>query len=191
MATIEIQNDKGETIVGLLEEKHAIDAGRERPRLVLIGHGAQGHKNYLFQKLLAQKLPYSSFRWDFRGNGDSSGRAGFANIAEDVEDYHTIAKHFTRLGYEIWAIVGHSRGSTAGFKYATTCEVPLAHFVNVSARYQMNDPQLYTRWPNMKEAMESQGFLEWKVRRRDQYEIYKITREDINRFTSWDNSHGK
>lgn len=43
-----------------------------------------GHKNYLFQPLLAEKLPYSSFRFDFRGNGDSEGEAGYANMAVGV-----------------------------------------------------------------------------------------------------------
>lgn len=40
-----------------------------------------GHKNYLFQRLLAEKLPYSSFRLDFRGNGESGGQPGYANMA--------------------------------------------------------------------------------------------------------------
>lgn len=44
-------------------------------------YAIQGHKNYLFQRLLGEKLPYSSFRFDFRGNGDSTGTAGFGNIA--------------------------------------------------------------------------------------------------------------
>lgn len=121
MTTVHIENDRGETIVGLFEYRD-IDANREKPRLVLIGHGVQGnaahvnrdvcgendlfllplsfsfqgHKNYLFQRLLGEKLPYSSFRFDFRGNGDSSGTAGYGNIAVKHARYtpHTI-KGFT------------------------------------------------------------------------------------------------
>lgn len=40
-----------------------------------------GHKDYLFHRVLAQELPYSSFRFDFRGNGESTGEPGYANMA--------------------------------------------------------------------------------------------------------------
>lgn len=42
MTTVHIENDRGETIVGLFEHRD-IDANREKPRLVLIGHGVQGN----------------------------------------------------------------------------------------------------------------------------------------------------
>ena len=42
MTSISIQNDRGETIVGILEKKDEIDTNRVRPRLVLIGHGVLG-----------------------------------------------------------------------------------------------------------------------------------------------------
>ena len=31
-------------------------------------------------------------------------------LQEDTEDYHTVANYFEQQGYEIFAIVGHSRG---------------------------------------------------------------------------------
>src|ERR1700694_1802695 len=31
----------------------------------------RGHKNYCYQRHLAEKSPFDSFRFDFRGNGDS------------------------------------------------------------------------------------------------------------------------
>ncbi|KAI8142399.1 Alpha/Beta hydrolase protein, partial [Fennellomyces sp. T-0311] len=148
-----------------------------------------GHKNYLYQRLLSQKLPYSNYRFDFRGNGDSTGQAGYANIAEDTEDYHTVANYFEKQGYEIFAIVGHSRGSTAGFKFATTCEKPLPHFVNVSGRYKMNDNQIYKNRPEIGEALDRQGYFDWKVRKRDSFITIKVTRKDVERFITWDNSH--
>lgn len=48
----------------------------------------------------------------------------------------------------------YSIGSTAGLKYATTCQKPLAHFVNVSGRYQMNDPQIFRNRPHFFEELE-------------------------------------
>lgn len=75
---------------------------------------------------------------------------------EDAEDLHTVAKYFENQGYDIWAIVGHSRGSVAGLKYAATCEKPLAHFVNVSGRYKMNDNQIYKNRPEIGAALDKQ-----------------------------------
>lgn len=99
MSKLGIQNEYNETIVGILEEKPELDIDRSRPRIVLIVHGILGshlnkqisvihctkgcwigHKDYLFQRLLAEKLPYSSFRFDFRGNGESGGSPGYCNI---------------------------------------------------------------------------------------------------------------
>lgn len=45
MTTVSICNDRGETIVGILEKKDTLDAGRDRPRLVLIAHGVLGKKH--------------------------------------------------------------------------------------------------------------------------------------------------
>lgn len=40
-----------------------------------------GHKNALYQSNLAKKLPYSTFRFDLHGNGDSQGQPGYSHIA--------------------------------------------------------------------------------------------------------------
>ncbi|KAG1057253.1 hypothetical protein G6F46_010801 [Rhizopus delemar] len=187
---LSIQNKNGEIIVGILEKKEAIDFNRLRPRIILITHGVLGHKDYLFHRLLAQELPYSSFRFDFRGNGESTGEPGYANMAEDVEDIHTVAEYFEhQLGYEIYAVIGHSRGSVAGLKYATSCEKPLSFFVNVSGRYKMNDNQIYRNRPEIGAALQSQGYFDWKVRQRDRIVTIKVTQKEVDRFISWSNEH--
>ncbi|KAF1797147.1 hypothetical protein FB192DRAFT_1030927 [Mucor lusitanicus] len=80
MSKLSILNEKNEAIVGILEKKPEIDEGRPQPRVVLIVHGILGHKDYLFQRVLAQTLPITSFRFDFRGNGESGGSPGYCNI---------------------------------------------------------------------------------------------------------------
>lgn len=30
---------------------------------------------------------------------------------EDTDDIHTVAKYFEDLGYEVYAVIGHSRGT--------------------------------------------------------------------------------
>ncbi|SAL95557.1 hypothetical protein [Absidia glauca] len=157
MTTIKIQNKSGETIVGVLEGKPELDPTRHQRRLVLIAHGALGHKNYLYQRLLAEKLPFSSFRFDYRGNGESTGEAKYANFGEDTEDLFEVAHYFENKGYEIWAVVGHSRGSASCFKYATTCDKPLAHVINVSGRYDMNDGTILANLPHNSKKLEEQA----------------------------------
>ncbi|KAI8150290.1 Alpha/Beta hydrolase protein [Fennellomyces sp. T-0311] len=121
-------------IIGLLN-----DNGTDK-RLVLIAHGSPGHKDYYFFPLLAQRLPYPSFRFDFRGSGESGGEPRYNNMDDNVHDLHTVANYFTAKGYTIFAVIGHSRGAIAALKYAATLrETPLFHVVNIAARYKMGD----------------------------------------------------
>lgn len=189
MSKISIKNEHDEIIVGILEKKDAIDAGRSQPRLVLITHGVLGHKDYLFHRVLAQELPYSSFRFDFRGNGESTGEPGYANMEEDTEDIHTVARYFEQEGYEIFAVIGHSRGSVAGLKFATTVEKPLPFFVNVSGRYKMNDNQIYRNRPEIGEALKKHGYFDWRVKQRDRIVSVKVTQKEVDRFINWSNEH--
>ncbi|RCI04710.1 hypothetical protein CU098_004966 [Rhizopus stolonifer] len=190
MSKISIQNEHGENIVGIFEKKEMVDRCRSRPRIVFITHGVLGHKDYLYHRLLAQELPYSTFRFDFRGNGESTGEPGYANVAEDVEDLHTVANYFEhQLGYEIYAVIGHSRGSIAGLKYATSCEKPLSFFVNVSGRYKMNDHQMLSSRPDLTAALKSKGYFDWQVRQRDRIVTIKVTQKEVNKYMSWSNEH--
>ncbi|CAO3686967.1 unnamed protein product [Rhizopus stolonifer] len=185
MSKISIQNEHGENIVGIFEKKETIDRCRSRPRIIFITHGVLGHKDYLYHRLLAQELPYSTFRFDFRGNGESTGEPGYANVAEDVEDLHTVANYFEhQLGYEIYAVIGHSRGSIAGLKYATSCEKPLSFFVNVSGRYKMNDHQMLSSRPDITAALKSKGYFDWQVRQRDRIVVIKVTQKEVNKYMS-------
>jgi hypothetical protein len=84
-----------------------------------------------------------------------------------------IASYFENEGYEIWAVIGHSRGkrttwdgplfthlfligSTSCFKYATTCKKPLAHVVNVSGRYDMDDDTALGNLPENNKKLREQ-----------------------------------
>ncbi|KAI8096809.1 protein-tyrosine phosphatase-like protein [Halteromyces radiatus] len=188
---ISIINNKGENIVGILEKKPELDAGRKQPRLMLISHGVLGHKDYLFFRLLAQELPVSSFRFDFRGNGDSEGQAGYANMAEDADDIDTVASYFRKEGYEIFGVIGHSRGAVACLKYTSNCETAIPHVINLSGRYKMNDNQIYKNRPEIGAALDKDGYFNWEVKQRDRIVQIQVTKEDVDKFCSWDNSYVK
>ncbi|KAI8379731.1 Alpha/Beta hydrolase protein [Radiomyces spectabilis] len=173
-----IENDHNETIVGILVEKETYPK-----KLVLIAHGEFGDKNSLYQPLLAEQLPYSTFRFDFRGHGDSHGQTGYANMAEDVQDLHTVADYFENRGYDIMAVIAHSRGSTAGLKYATTCDKPLSHYVNIAGRYIMNDYGIHMHSPEVQEALNRQTKQNGKTF------VIKVTAADLEKIKQWDSSH--
>lgn len=102
-------------------------------KLALLLHGKGGHKNYCYQSILAKdlatKLGTYSFRFDFRGCGDSQenededfGR----KVEQDVEDIEIVLNVFTNgLNYKDIninlmpnSIISHSRGSVAMFRWA-------------------------------------------------------------------------
>ncbi|CAO3597786.1 unnamed protein product [Absidia cylindrospora] len=184
---LSIVNPQGETIVGILNTKLGVDTGRQQPRIILIGHGDLGHKDGLFFGLLAQGLPYSSFRFDFRGNGESDGKPGYANMKEDADDIATVATHFENEGYEVYGIIGHSRGAIACLKYASTCRKPIPHVINCSGRYKMTDKKC----PETDALLDKHGYFDWPVKQRDGITSIQVTREDVDKFTGWDNSHVK
>lgn len=99
----------GGQLAGTLRQGAALQAAK---RVVVICHGVLGHKDYLFQPELARHLDFygSSFRFDFRGNGGSSGEPKYARFHEDVEDLQVVVKHLRDNGLEVEGIIGHSRG---------------------------------------------------------------------------------
>ncbi|CAO3674778.1 unnamed protein product [Umbelopsis vinacea] len=187
MTTIKIPNHSNENIVGILESRPEAAVEGQPPRLILIAHGVMGHKNYLFQKLMAQKLPYENFRFDFRGNGDSEGTTGFGNIDDDVQDIRTVASYFEGKGYQIYAIIGHSRGSVASLRYASTCRVPVPHVVNVAGRYRMHLIR-GRQSEKQKQEMKEKGYYTWSIRRRGKTEDIRVTDADVKQFASFDTS---
>ncbi|KAI8638181.1 hypothetical protein BD408DRAFT_28371 [Parasitella parasitica] len=133
MTLTSIANESREPLVGHLIEKSS-------DRVVLIIHGEQGHKDGLYQAELAEGLPFTSFRFDLSGNGESEGEFDFGRIiAKHTADIHAVARHFENLGYQIFAIIAYGLGSLSGLKYATTCDKPLAHYINIAAPFDIKE----------------------------------------------------
>jgi len=122
------------------------------------------HKDYLFQKRLAQQLPIDSCRFDFRfasmfsipygpltnylgysGSHETPGEWKQGDLAGDVVDLETVVAFLkATYGYCIDLIVGHSRGSVVAMKWITTSQEgreEVTSFVNCSGRYRMRVSQ--------------------------------------------------
>lgn len=105
---------------------------RPQRRVVIIAHGQNGHRNYVYQKLLSQSLASKNglyaFRFDFRNCGNSQNvdtKYGLTTDAERIDLTVVIDYLKNTLGLLPAAIVGHSRGSNASMIW--TLEQQLNH----------------------------------------------------------------
>ncbi|TFK73186.1 alpha/beta-hydrolase [Pluteus cervinus] len=185
---IQHQEDPECRIVGTLEQLQP-NAPTQGRKIALILHGTMGHKDYLYQKRLALKLPMDSFRFDFRGNHETGGQWKPAALLEDIEDIKTVVAYLkSTYGYVIDLVVAHSRGVLSAFKWICTTEDGrnISGFVNASGRYRMHVMN-EAAWGG-KEGFGEQGFCEWSVVVARKPVTVKIYREDIDIFRKWDTS---
>lgn len=61
----------------------------EMPNKVII----TGHKDGLYQTALAERLPFTTFRFDLSGNGESEGQFNFGDILVNIQLHETTAMH--------------------------------------------------------------------------------------------------
>ncbi|KAG0245781.1 hypothetical protein BGX31_006069 [Mortierella sp. GBA43] len=147
-----------------------------------------GHKNYLFQPMLANMLaPYmDTFRFDFRGNGDSEGQMGYSNWADDLNDIDSVVKYFEQQGYQIYALIGHSRGAISILNYAATSNhVPLIPYViSISTRFDMEDVKRRHGKQVMK-LLEEQGHFNWEGKSAGKDVSLRVTKQNFDDFVQF------
>ncbi|KAF9221529.1 ectomycorrhiza-regulated esterase [Gyrodon lividus] len=173
------------TLVGILDQLEP-DQSTHGRKIALILHGTMGHKDYLFQKRLALRLPFDSFRFDFRGNHESGGQWRQAGLAEDVEDVVTVVAYLrTTYGYEIDMVVGHSRGSVVGMYWLCTSEEGkhVRALVNVSGRYRMH--LIYDGAVAYQEEFATKGYYDWNLTVARKPVTQRIYPQDLEKFSRW------
>ncbi|KAH8104526.1 Alpha/Beta hydrolase protein [Cristinia sonorae] len=181
--------DHNVVLCGVLEQLAPGEATQGR-KIALILHGTMGHKDYLFQKRLALRLPIDSFRFDFRGNHESTGNFGFGGFNTDVEDLTAVVAYLTsQFGYTIDLLVGHSRGVVDAFRWICTAEEGknVRGFVNVSGRYRMQ--KIYDGVSQAQhEALKTQGYYIVKAVVARKHFENKVTEADLEQFATFDSS---
>ncbi|KAG0036231.1 hypothetical protein BGZ82_004504 [Podila clonocystis] len=154
-------------------------------RLGIICHGVLGHKNYLFQPTLANMLaPFmDTFRFDFRGNGESEGQMGYSNWDDDQADIDAVVHHFERQGFQVYALIGHSRGAISILNYAATSNhVPLIpYIVSISSRFDMADVKR-KHGPHIISLLETQGHFDWEARAAGKDVSLRVTKQNFDDF---------
>jgi len=182
-------HDENVTLCGVLEQLEPAAPTQGR-KLALIMHGTMGHKDYLFQKRLALRLPMDSFRLDFRGNHESNGPFRFGGFVSDVEDLTAVATYLsTHYGYVVDLLVGHSRGVVDAFQWICTTEQgkSVRGFINISGRYRM--AKIYDNLtPTERQILETQGSYTAKaIVARKPFEC-SVSYADLAQFSSVDTS---
>ncbi|KAG6377192.1 Alpha/Beta hydrolase protein [Boletus reticuloceps] len=189
------------TLVGVLEqlEPHQPTNGRNIALMSMSFRFVDislRHKDYLFQKRLALRLPFDSFRFDFRGNHESGGQWRQGGFVDDVEDLVVVVAYLRSIyGYKVDMVVGHSRGSVVGMHWLCTAEEGkrVRALINVSGRYRMHMFTTYRRYRSLWEEFETKGYYDWNVvvaRKAVVQKIYPHDLEECSRWNSdivWDN----
>ncbi|KAJ7166450.1 Alpha/Beta hydrolase protein [Mycena crocata] len=183
-------NEPNCSIVGVLE-RLGVEESTQGRKIALILHGSMGHKDYLFQRRLAQRLPQDSFRFDFRGNHETPGRWGQGSFDEDVVDLAVVAQYLQAVyGYVIDSVVGHSRGSLVGMRWLSTAPEArnVTTFINASGRYRMHkilESPYAQRWT---EGFAADGYYDWTTTVARKSVTVRIHPADVDRFVNWDTS---
>ncbi|KAI0670857.1 alpha/beta-hydrolase [Trametes maxima] len=178
--------EKDCTIVGVLEQI-APEQPTQGRKVALILHGSLGHKDYLFQKRLAARLPLDSFRFDFRGNHETSGPWQFGRFSNDVEDLEVVVEYLSKsFGYVVDLVVGHSRGSVVSLlwicKHREGSAKSVRGYVNVSGRYRME--KVYDDMKQHEAELNANGYTLRKATVARKPFVGKVTREDYDEFAS-------
>lgn len=97
-----IKSGDGHCIVGIFEE------AKDSKGIVILSHGITSEKNEagLYSELAEtlKQFGYSSYRFDYRGHGDSSISSKEITISGEVLDLYAVLKEFDKLEKDIYLI---------------------------------------------------------------------------------------
>lgn len=184
---------EGVDLVGILHRKPRSSELNQPRRIALILHGLLAHKNQCYHRQLAQALPIDSYRFDFRGNGDSTGDWTMGDLSNDVKDLASVIHHLHhREGYDLDLIVGHSRGSMISWMFLAKDENELEenggkswlpNLVVASGRWQMD--KVLETYARFNEGFEKEGFYKWQITsagKKREYIVYPKDLQDMAAF---------
>ncbi|KAK2465306.1 hypothetical protein APHAL10511_002660 [Amanita phalloides] len=178
------------TIVGILEQLKP-DIPSQGRGIALILHGTMGHKDYLYQRQLAERLPIDSFRFDFRGNNESTGQWKQGDIIGNVKDIEHVVDYLQNtFGYVPQLLIGHSLGSLASFYWICHTDIGqrLPAFVNVSGRYRMHKVYESNSAKAWQKGFDEQGYHDATVSVARRPVTFRIYADDLRQYASWDAS---
>ncbi|KAG4931487.1 hypothetical protein JHK82_048595 [Glycine max] len=169
---VTIRNNHGENLVGILHNAASIS-------LVIVCHGFQSSKERIPMVYLAAALGkdgFSSFRFDFAGNGESEGSFQYGNYYREVEDLRAVVQHFREQKYVITAIVGHSKGGNVVLLYASKYK-DIHIVVNISGRFNLARGMEGRLDKNFIQRIKQDGYIDVKNKRGKI--MYRVTEDSL------------
>jgi pimeloyl-ACP methyl ester carboxylesterase len=126
-----------EKLIGIFEK------GNNSPdACVITCHGLLASKDgpkYILLATELQKIGISSFRFDFRGCGESEGRLSNSNITNRKRDLEAVIAYVTRkLGYKKIGLFGSSMGGFISFLLAAS-EPRVKALVSLATPFSMTE----------------------------------------------------
>ncbi|RUS17429.1 Alpha/Beta hydrolase protein [Endogone sp. FLAS-F59071] len=189
METLRIESSHGKTLVGILRPSKTpqkLNDPRAKPNLAIICHDLLGHKNQAFLPLLADNLPFDTFRFDFHGNGESDGETHFANFEEETDDLFEVVHYFQNQGYHIHALIGYGKSTAVILKYATFLNRAVPHIVSISPRYNMSEIWDLFQGPDLA-SLNSGGHVNLTSKGYDGKDVtLKVMKQDVEAYANWD-----
>ncbi|ORY03901.1 esterase/lipase/thioesterase family protein [Basidiobolus meristosporus CBS 931.73] len=159
--------------------------------VIVICHGMLDTRRSNAVNSLSQLLPYSTLRFDFRGNGDSDGRTKYGNYYEEVEDLRAVIEYARNVRkFNVNCIIGHSKGGSVVLLYGSKYN-DVSLIVNVSARYFLGRTPVRRFGPDNLSLLETQGWFVWKRFGNDMEREYIISKEDLQERADTDMAKAK
>ncbi|KAL2635198.1 hypothetical protein R1flu_006677 [Riccia fluitans] len=176
-----IPNSYGERLAGILD-----DTGSKE--LCILCHGLRSSKRSTTLGVIASTLVtagFSTFRFDFSGNGESGGEFSYGNYWKEVEDLRAVIQYWRDNEREITAIVGHSKGGNAVILYASKYG-DVKTVVSASSRFDLTVGQRERFGDAGMRKLEQNGYLDVK----DRLGTYRVTLKSLQDRLSTDMGEG-
>uniref|UniRef100_A0A7N0T2E0 Serine aminopeptidase S33 domain-containing protein n=1 Tax=Kalanchoe fedtschenkoi TaxID=63787 RepID=A0A7N0T2E0_KALFE len=168
---ISLQNKYGEKLVGILHDTGSKD-------LVILCHGFRSKKEHYIMVNIAtglEKEGISAFRFDFSGNGESEGSFTYGHYHREADDLYAVVEHFSSLGRNVIAVVGHSKGGDVVLLYASKYH-NVHKVVNLSGRFDLHKGIEERLGEDFLDQVNKDGFID--VMQNNEV-IYRVTKESL------------
>lgn len=148
---------------------------------IIVCHGMFGRKESGMGPLLSAALclNWSVARFDFAGNGSSTGEWSYADYPREVRDIAAVVKYLEEeAGRSVVGIIGHSKAGADVLIAAATPGVapnPRCCFVSIAGRLTFGKPEKRFSPEELAEAKEK-GFFMWKFHGKE----WKITQSALD-----------
>jgi hypothetical protein len=103
---------------------HGFRSSRADPSLVTLAAALAG-------------AAFSTYRFDFTGNGESEGAFAYGSYWREAEDLRSVVNYWRFRGWRVVSLIGHSKGGNAVLLYASKYG-DVACIVNVSGRFDLS-----------------------------------------------------